>query len=219
MKRLVVIILALLVLACGLYYLFNQYWIHRYDAVIVRQASTYHLDPDLVWSVIYEENHFFFPWKRGKNGEIGLMQVTPVVARDWASGTGNAGLEQRAASDPFKLLREPERNVQIGCWYLAKFNEDYRDAPGREARMLAAYNAGPSRAVEWNRVAEGAQPLTEQEFIARIDIPSTRAYVTSILERYHRIKSAKATTQTRSYGNPRGSERVTDLLKGPALSR
>jgi len=33
--------------------------------------------------------------------------------------------------------------------------------------------------------------LNEQEFIARIDIPSTRAYVTSILNRYRRVKSAK----------------------------
>ena len=41
---------------------------------------------------------------------------------------------------------------------------------GREARMLAAYNAGPSRAAEWNRVEGGAPPLNEQEFIARIDI-------------------------------------------------
>ena len=58
--------------------------------------------------------------------------------------------------------------------------------------MLAAYNAGPSRAADWNRVARGAQPLTEQQFIARIDIASTRAYVSSILERYHRVKSAKS---------------------------
>jgi soluble lytic murein transglycosylase-like protein len=56
--------------------------------------------------------------------------------------------------------------------------------------MLAAYNAGPSRAADWNRVETGARPLNEQEFIARIDIASTRAYVTSILERYRRVKSA-----------------------------
>jgi soluble lytic murein transglycosylase len=190
MKRLIVIILTLLVLAGGLYLFFNLYWIHRYDAVIVRQASTYRLDHDLVWSVVYEENHFFFPWKKGRNGEIGLMQVTPVVAREWAAESGITPLEQRTLTDPDTFLRDPERNIQIGCWYLEKFHDEYRDAPGREARMLAAYNAGPSRAAEWSRVAEGARPLSEQEFIARIDIPSTRAYVTSILDRYRRIKSS-----------------------------
>jgi len=61
--------------------------------------------------------------------------------------------------------------------------------------MLAAYNAGPSRAADWNRVANGAPPLTEQEFIARIDIASTRAYVTSILDRYHRVKAASGAPQ------------------------
>ena len=84
-----------------------------------------------------------------------------------------------------------ERNLEIGCWYLEKADQDYRNSPGREARLLAAYNAGPSRAAEWSRVANGAPPLTEQQFIARIDIASTRAYVTSILDRYHRVRSAK----------------------------
>ena len=58
--------------------------------------------------------------------------------------------------------------------------------------MLAAYNAGPSRAADWNRTASGARSLTAEEFIARIDISSTRAYVTSILERYRKLKAAKS---------------------------
>lgn len=185
MKRLVVIILTLLVLAFGLYF-FDQYWIHRYDPLIAREAAAHHIDPDLVWSITYEET-YFRAWKNGRNGEIGLMQVTPAVARAWATETAH-GISPEMAT----LLRDPEHNIQIGCWYLEKFNDEYRDAPGREARMLAAYNAGDSRAIEWNRVASGARPLSEQEFIARIDIPSTRAYVTSILARYRRIKSSRS---------------------------
>lgn len=201
MKRLIVIVLTLLILACGLYFL-DQYWIHRYDSLIVREAGRYHVDPDLVWSIIYEET-YFSPWKKGRDGEIGLMQVTPAVAHEWAAENATAPLQQSAMADTATLLRQPERNIQIGCWYLEKFSEEYRDTPGREARMLAAYNAGNSRASEWNRVAPGAQPLTEQEFIARIDIPSTRAYVSSILDRYHRVKSARSTSQALSYGNAR----------------
>ena len=192
MKRLVVIILTLLVLGLLGLYIFDQYWIHRYDSLIARAATAHHIDPDLVWSIVYEET-YFSPWKKGRNGEIGLMQVTPVVAREWAAESGVAPVEQRTSMDTATLLRDPERNVQIGCWYLEKADQDYRSSPGREARILAAYNAGPSRAAEWSRVASGAPPLTEQEFIARIDIPSTRAYVTSILDRYHRVRSAKNT--------------------------
>lgn len=57
--------------------------------------------------------------------------------------------------------------------------------------MIAAYNAGASRVAEWNKPQGNAQPLTSDQFVARIDIPSTRAYVTSILERYHRLKNNK----------------------------
>lgn len=190
MKRLAVLILIILTVVFGAY-LVNQYWIHRYDGLIARQAGIYRLDPDLVWSVIYEET-YFSPGKTGKDGEIGLMQVTPAVGRDWAAETGMRELERQMAVDPSSVLRDPERNVQIGCWYLEKFYELYRDTPDAEARMIAAYNAGPSRAAEWNRHTQGGKALTGEEFIQKIDIPSTRAYVTSILERYRKLKGRRA---------------------------
>ena len=136
MKRLIVLSLFILTAILGAYF-FNQYWIHRYDALIARQAAIYRLDPDLVWSVIYEET-YFSPWKSGKDGEIGLMQITPGVGRDWATATGMREFEKQMASDPASLLRDPERNIQIGCWYLEKFYEEYRDMPGAEERMIAA---------------------------------------------------------------------------------
>jgi len=189
MKRLAIILITLIVIGCGLYFL-DQYWIHRYDTVIAREAARHHVDPDLVWSIAYEET-YFRAWKTGRNGEIGLMQVTPVVAREWAAANSTAMMGPRTGMDAAALLTDPERNIQIACWYLEKAGQDYPGIPGREARMLAAYNAGPSRAADWNRVENGARPLSEQEFIARIDIASTRAYVTSILDRYRRVKSAK----------------------------
>lgn len=191
MKRLVVIALIAAVVLLGGFYLFlNLYWIHRYDALIARQASVYRLDPDLVWSIIYEET-YFRPWMTGGDGEIGLMQVTPAVGREWAAATGMRELERQMQQDPASVLRDPERNIQVGCWYLEKLYEQYRDMPGAEARMVAGYNAGPSRAAEWNQTAEGARPLTAEEFVARIDIPSTRAYVTNILERYRKLKDER----------------------------
>jgi soluble lytic murein transglycosylase len=193
MKRFVILLLLLAIGVVGLYY-FNQMWLHRYDAIIRRQANVYRLDPDLVWSVIYEET-YFRPWKIGGDSEIGLMQVTPTVGREWATETGMRELERQMARDPRTVLRDPERNISVGCWYLEKLYEDFRDVPGVEARMIAGYNAGPSRAVEWNR-ANGNRPLTEAEFIARINIPSTRAYVTDILERYRKLKDARRVSGT-----------------------
>jgi soluble lytic murein transglycosylase len=188
MKRFVVVSLIVLTILAGLYF-FNQYWIHRYDSLIARQAAVYRLDPDLVWSIIYEET-YFSPWKTGKDGEIGLMQITPAVGRDWASETGMRELERQMAQDPAGLLQDPQRNIQIGCWYLEKIKEDYPDTPEVEARMIAAYNAGPSRAAEWNKSSEAGRSLSASEFINNIDIPSTRAYVMSILDRYRKLKGS-----------------------------
>ena len=195
MKRLVIAALIFLILAAVGAYFFNQYWIHRYDQMIARQANIYRLDPDLVWSIIYEET-YFSPWKKGTKGEIGLMQVTPAVGREWATATGLRDQERQMERDAQSALRDPERNIQIGCWYLEKLYEDFRDQPGAEARMVAGYNAGPSRAQEWNQTPAGAKPLTTEEFIARIDIASTRAYVTSILERYRKLKQERGSSST-----------------------
>jgi soluble lytic murein transglycosylase len=194
MKRLLVSLLLVLTVAGGLYF-FNQYWIHRYDGLIARQANVYRLDPDLVWSVIYEET-YFSPWKNGKHGEVGLMQITPTVGREWAAETGMHELERQMNENPGSLLREPERNIQIGCWYLEKIYEQYRDTPDPEPRIIAAYNAGPSRAAEWSKVSPGDRPLSGDEFINRIEIASTRAYVSSIMQRYRKLKGAAQPTST-----------------------
>lgn len=174
--------------AVGLYF-FNQYWIHRYDELINRQAGIYRLDPDLVWSVIYEET-YFRSWKRGAAEEIGLMQVRPVVAKEWAKETGMREFAKQVNEDLDGVLLEPERNIQIGSWYLEKSGEQYRGYPAETAMTLAAYNAGASRVDEWIKTNDPAN-LSEQDFIERISIPSTKAYVTSILKRYRKVKAQK----------------------------
>jgi len=174
-----------IVLAAGTYF-FQDYWIHRYDTLIARQASVYHLDEKLVWSIIYEET-WFRAWKIGAAEEVGLMQVTPLVAREWARETGFKEFEKQAAENRVELLSDPERNIQIGCWYLEKVREKYRGFPAETAMMLSAYNAGPSRVEEWTKDADIAK-LPESEFISRIGISSTKAYVFSILARYRTVQ-------------------------------
>jgi soluble lytic murein transglycosylase len=190
MKRALVVALLALTLILAVIFL-NRYWVHRYDALIAQQASIYRVDPDLVWSIIYEET-YFSPWKVGQAGEIGLMQVTPTVAKEWATETGMREFERQVSSDAHSFLRDPEHNIQIGCWYLEKIHEQFQDSPDPEARMIAGYNAGPSRAAEWNKAGPDGKLVSAAEFIKRIDIPSTRAYVTSILQRYQTIKGEKS---------------------------
>lgn len=203
MKRLLIGCLTVVALLLGSYF-FNQYWMHRYDGMIARQANVYRLDPALVWSIIYEET-YFSPWKNGKDGEIGLMQITPAVGREWAAETGMHDLERQMVQSPAALLRDPERNIQIGCWYLEKIQEQYRDTADPEPRVIAAYNAGPSRAAEWNKVADGARQLTADEFTNRIEIPSTRAYVSSIMERYRKLRRTRGLDTTSQSPSPEKS--------------
>ncbi len=184
MRRIYIPIILLLLAGIGIagYYYFNQYWIHRYDDLIRRQANVYRLDEHFVWSVIYEET-YFSAWQIGADNEIGLMQVTPLVAREWAAKTGLREFEKKTAENVQEFLKDPERNIQVGAWYLESMSEKYRDFPAQKAMTLAAYNAGASRVEEWTKDAD-ASKLSAQEFVDRIKIPSTKAYVTSILKRY-----------------------------------
>jgi soluble lytic murein transglycosylase len=200
MRRIVAVILLVLILILALF-AFNRYWTHRFDPLIARQAAIYRVDPDLVWSIIYEET-YFSPWKTGKDGEIGLMQVTPTVGREWANETGMRELARQMDTDPASLLRDPERNIQIGCWYLEKIREQFQDSPEAEVRMIAAYNAGPSRAIEWSRPQSPESVQTGAEFIKRIDIPSTRAYVISIMQRYREIKGSRTSSAALQQTSP-----------------
>ncbi len=170
------------VLAFSAYTFFPPYWVHRFDEVIVRQARVYRLDEKLVWSLIYEET-YFRPWSIGAAQEVGLMQVTPTVAREWAKESGFKELEKQTAENVNALLSDPERNIQVGCWYLEKLREQYRGRAAQTAMTLAAYNAGASRVEEWTKDTD-ASTMSEPDFVDRIGIPSTKSYVTSILTRY-----------------------------------
>ncbi|HKP70355.1 MAG TPA: transglycosylase SLT domain-containing protein [Pyrinomonadaceae bacterium] len=179
------IILAV-ILATGTIF-FKSYWEHRFDELIRTQTRIYRLDDRLVWSLIYEET-WFRPAAMGEAGEVGLMQVTPPVAREWAKETGLKEFERETGENVVAFLSNPERNIQVGSWYLEKVREAYRGIPAETAMTLAAYNAGPSRVEEWTRGVDTAR-LSEADFVARIGIASTRAYVSSILERYRSDKS------------------------------
>ncbi len=168
---------------------FPGYWLHRFDDLIARQARVYRLDEKLVWSLIYEET-YFRPWKIGNDAEVGLMQVTPTVARQWARETGLKEYERQANENVNDFLADPERNIQAGCWYLEKLREQYRGDAAETAMTLAAYNAGASRVEDWTRGTD-VPNLPESDFIEHINIPSTKAYVSRILNRYREATASK----------------------------
>ena len=92
-----------------------------------------------------------------------------------------------AASRQDSVLLDPERNIQIGCWYLEKSREKYRGFPAEDAMTLAAYNAGASRAQRWAG-GDDTTGVTTPQFLRKIDFPGTRKYVESIIARYQFYK-------------------------------
>ena len=124
--------------------------VSRHSAVdlsqVVNSASAaYHLDPDLVNSVIHAESGFNSHAVSPK-GARGLMQLMPSTA----SALG--------VNDAF----DPQANVGGGSRYLRELLERYNFDL---VKALAAYNAGPERVEHYN----GVPPFHEtRAYVARI---------------------------------------------------
>jgi peptidoglycan lytic transglycosylase len=151
----------------------------RFDALIVKVAREYDLDPRLIKAVVWRESRFQADMT-GRNGERGLMQVSEVAARDWAAAKGIRDLRP-------ELMLTPEMNLEIGTWYLSKAVQRWNGEDNAVPFALAEYNAGKSRVDRWVRSAllkRKGQPVTAETFQESIDFPSTARYVRAILARY-----------------------------------
>ena len=113
---------------------------------VVRTASgAYHLDPDLVSSVIRAESGFNVRAVSPK-GAQGLMQLMPQTASE-------LGVQN---------VFDPQANVEGGARYLRELLERY---DFDLIKALAAYNAGPQRVEQYG----GVPPYHETKaYVARI---------------------------------------------------
>ena len=115
------------------------------NQVVNSASAAYHLDPDLVNSVIHAESGFNSHAVSPK-GARGLMQLMP--------GTAN----QLGVNDAF----DPQANVTGGSRYLRELLERYNFDL---VKALAAYNAGPQRVEQYR----GVPPFREtRAYVARI---------------------------------------------------
>ncbi len=170
----IIIVLIVAATAGALYYHTS-----RYDYIISQAAARNGLDFYLVKAIVFEES-WFRPDIRGPAGESGLMQVTRAAASDFALKKG---------FPPFyeERLMEPELNVEIGCWYLQRSLEHYKNSPAPVLFALLRYNAGESRSDNWLRLAlSSTRPKSmpaEAYCLSLVDFPKTRAYARRILQR------------------------------------
>lgn len=158
------IVVAVLLLAPGIFdRAYNEVTLPlRHEDIIRQQAREKGVDASLIAGVIYAESRF-----RDQTSHAdarGLMQITPETARH---------IERRSGGTTFELedLADPDLNIRYGTFYLRELLDRFG---GNEVAALGAYNAGPTKAVEWG----GAEMRLED-----ITWPETRAYVEQVLEK------------------------------------
>lgn len=174
---LIPVILAILVIGIAWSFRFEfSYW--RNQAIIDKAAMRYNVPAKLVGALIWQETRFNAAC-RGKAGEIGLMQIMPASAGEWAKA------EKITPFDP-GCLRDPQTNVLAGTWYLARSLKRWAAQTDPVPYALAEYNAGRSNALRWERHTND----NPEHFTELISYPSTRNYVTAIIKHY------------RSFGRP-----------------
>jgi hypothetical protein len=115
------------------------------NQVVNSASAAYHLDPDLVNSVIHAESGFN-SHAVSRKGAQGLMQLMPETA------------SQLGVANPF----DPQSNVVGGSRYLRELLERYNFDL---IKALAAYNAGTKRVEQYR----GVPPYREtHDYVARI---------------------------------------------------
>lgn len=146
-------------------------------AIEIKQAAEKHgLPPELVRALIRKESGFD-PYAKGKAGEIGLMQILPSGAvADWAR------VNQKKVPSGSQLYNV-KLNLEIGCWYLGRALNKWKNYRCGTELALAEYNAGAKNASRW-------KPDTpDGDVVSRIDFPLTCNYVKTIMKNYRKYLS------------------------------
>lgn len=139
-----------------------------YDEMIEEAAARNGVPPNLIRGVIRQESGFQSRVVGGA-GEIGLMQITPIAAKDWCAAYG---VEYRFRG----WLCDPRFNIEVGTWYLGRALRRWEPYEDKEVLALAEYNAGRGRVNQWLP----AHP--SEKAIDGIGFSSTKAYITRILK-------------------------------------
>ena len=175
LKKTLLCILALLFTAAiavplHYYYQFKQRE-KMYDDLIIQTAKRHDVNPSLVKAVILRESKFIEKI-RGRHGEYGLMQVTPIAADDWMR------INRSGKFTHYEQLMKPEINLEVGTWYLARGLKKWRDYKYCTALALAQYNAGPGNVIKKKWVPSHK----DGEVLKLVTFPSTKAYIKYILK-------------------------------------
>ncbi|MDR4308460.1 lytic transglycosylase domain-containing protein [Chelatococcus sambhunathii] len=104
----------------------------------------------------------------------GLLQMLPSTAAKTAKSVG-------VPFDAKKLTTDAAFNAQLGAAHLGELAQKF---DGSYVMVFAAYNAGPSRVVEWvQRYGDPRKPEVDPvDWVERIPFTETRNYVQRVME-------------------------------------
>lgn len=118
----------------------------KYDALIVKYASKYRVDPFLVKAVIRTES-LFDPEAISDAGAQGLMQLMPATA------------ERFRVTD----MMDPEQNIRAGTEYLRWLLDLFK---GDAKLAVAAYNCGENLVQRVGRVPDIPETV---DYVAKVE--------------------------------------------------
>ena len=133
---------------------------YKIDVDIVREyAEEFHIDYRLVLAMIKQESQFDRN-AESERGAKGLMQIMPVT---------NSQISEELNVEESYL---PEENLRAGIYYFSKLYELFKGETEEDrcSLTLAAYNAGPSRIYDAQKLAAylGENPLPAIHCVRRI---------------------------------------------------
>jgi soluble lytic murein transglycosylase len=149
------------------YYAFPTVGVPRYSPVAPA------IDSALLFAIIRQESAFN-PADLSSANAMGLMQVTPLAARDTCKRFS-------CTYDMKRLKNDTAYNLQVGAAEFAGLMQDYR---GNYILAFAAYNAGRGRVREWiERFGDPRDPKVDAvDWAERIPFMETRNYVQRVME-------------------------------------
>ncbi len=124
------------------------------------------IDPALAFAHARQESDFR-PRVVSPAGAVGLMQVRPGTAGDFA----------RARGTPVGDLTYPPTNLEYGQSFI-ELMRSKRETQGQLLKVIAAYNAGPVPVSRWNYINDKRDPLL---WIESLPYWETRFYVPAVL--------------------------------------
>lgn len=142
----------------------------KYEKYVFEYAKMYGVDPYLVFAIIKAESGFNPDAVSHRNAK-GLMQIT--------DGTGRWAVEKIGLKgDHNKIVYDPEKNIQIGCWYLRWLIDNLDDIE----LVIAAYNGGIGNIKEWLKNSDlSSSGLT----LDKIPFKETEKYLKKVKNYYY----------------------------------